>query len=83
MLVDAVIRKYLPEIVDTVSKFIHISFPSVSGTTVCHVHITRSDRPVFVDIGNEELFFIRVDASTRPVTGKALTSYILTRFSAH
>jgi hypothetical protein len=82
MIVDSIIRKYLSEIFDTVSKFIHISFPYVSGMTVCHMHITPADKPVFVDIENEELFFIRVDASTRAITGKALTQYILTRFSS-
>jgi hypothetical protein len=46
------------------------------------MHITPADKPVFVDIENEELFFIRVDASTRAITGKALTQYILTRFSS-
>jgi hypothetical protein len=81
MLVDAVIRKYLPEIYDTASRFIHISFPVVSGKTLCHLHITPSDKPVFVDSGTEEIFFIRIDASTRAITGKNLTRYTLTRFS--
>jgi len=82
MLVDAIIRKYLPEVFESVSKLIHFSFPALSGRTICHVHIIPSEKPVFVDINNEELFFIRVDASTRSITGKALTQYILTRFSS-
>ncbi len=81
MLVDAVIRKYLPEVYDTASRFIHISFPEVSGKTLCHLHIIPSDKPVFVDSGNEEIFFVRIDASTRAITGKNLTRYTLTRFS--
>jgi hypothetical protein len=81
MIVDSIIQKYLPEIFNTASRFIHLSFPSLSGKTLCHVHITPADKPVFVNIGNEELFFIRVDASTRSLTAKVLTQYILTRFS--
>ena len=81
MLVDAVIRKYLLEVYDTASRFIHISFPVVSGRTLCHLHITPSDKPVFVDSGNEEIFFVRIDASTRAITGKTLIRYTLTRFS--
>jgi hypothetical protein len=81
MLIDAVIRKYLPEIYDTASRFIHLSFPVVSGRTLCHAHITPSDKPVFVDTGSEEFFFIRVDATTRSITGKNMTRYILNRFS--
>lgn len=82
MLVDAIIRKYLPEIFDTASQFIHISFPEVSGKTLCHIHVKRSEKPVFVDSGTEEIFFVRVDASTRAITGKTLTHYILTRFKS-
>jgi predicted HTH transcriptional regulator len=81
MLVDAIIRKYLPEIFDVASRFIHISFPEVSGKTLCHIHVTRSDKPVFLDSGTEEIFFIRVDASTRAVAGKTLSHYLLTRFA--
>jgi hypothetical protein len=38
MLVDAIIRKYIPEIFDSASRFIHISFPVVGGKTLCHIH---------------------------------------------
>ena len=82
MIVDSVIRKYLPEIYNTASRFIQISFPTLSGRTLCHVHIIPADKPVFVSIGNEEIFFIRVDASTRSLTGKVMTQYILNRFSS-
>jgi len=82
MIIESVIQKYLPEIVNTASRFIHLSFPSLSGRTLCHIHILPADKPVFVTIGNEEIFFIRVDASTRSITGKILTQYILTRFSS-
>jgi len=82
MIVDSVIQKYLPEIYNTASRFIQISFPTLSGRTLCHVHIIPADKPVFVSIGNEEIFFIRVDASTRSLTGKVMTQYILNRFSS-
>jgi len=82
MIVDLIIQKYLPEVFDSVSRFIRISFPSLSGSTLCHVHIMPSDKPVFVVSGNEELFFIRIDASTRSITGKTLTNYTLTRFAS-
>jgi len=82
MIVESIIQKYLPEVFDTVSRVIHISFPFLSGRTLCHVHIMPSDKPVFVITGNEELFFIRVDASTRSITGKTLTNYILSRFTS-
>ena len=82
MIVETIIQKYLPEIFNTASRFIHISFPSLSGRTLCHLHILPADKPVFVNIGNDEYFFIRVDASTRSITGRVLSQYILTRFSS-
>ena len=82
MLIDSVVRKYLPEIFESASRFIQISFPVVGDKTLCHVHVIPTDRPVFVDTGTEELFFIRVDATTRPLAGKTMTRYILNRFSS-
>jgi hypothetical protein len=81
MLIDSVIRKYLPEIFEMASRYISISFPVISKKTVCHLRITPSPRPIFVDSGSEEIFFIRVDASTRGLSGRAMTRYILNRFS--
>jgi hypothetical protein len=82
MLIDSVVRKYLPEIFESSSRFLQISFPVVDGKTLCHVHVRPTERPIFVDTGSEELFFIRVDASTRALTGKTMTRYLLNRFSS-
>lgn len=80
MLVDTIMKKYLPGTVDTLGRTVHFSFPVIREKTICRVRIAPSDTPVFIDAGNEEVFFIRVDASTRPVTGKALAAYLLSRF---
>jgi hypothetical protein len=82
MLIDSVVRKYLPEIFESSSRFLQISFPVIGGKTLCRVHVRPSGRPVFVDTGTEELFFVRVDASTRALNGKTMTRYILNRFSS-
>jgi len=82
MLIDSVVRKYLPEIFESASRFIQISFPVIGGKTLCLIHITPTDRPVFVDTGSEEIFFIRVDATTRAIAGRTMTRYILNRFSS-
>ena len=60
MLIDSVIRRYIPEIYETASRYIHITFPVISQKTLCHVHITPGEKPIFVDTGSEEFFFIRV-----------------------
>ena len=81
MLIDAIVRKYLPEVYESAAKYLRISFPVVQGKTVCHVHVAPSEKPVLVDTGSEEIFFIRIDASTRALTGKAMARYVLNRFA--
>ena len=81
MIIESIVRKFLPEIFDVAGRYLHLSFPIVSGKTICHIHISPADKPVFVNAGNEEIFFIRTDASTRPIAGKALSDYILERFA--
>jgi len=82
IIIDAVIRHYLPEIFVSASRNLRISFTELSGKTVCHIHILPSDRPVFVNTGSEEIFFIRIEASSRNLAGQNLTRYILSRFKS-
>jgi len=82
MIIDAVIRHYLPEIFVSASRHLRISFATLSGKTVCHIRVLPSERPVFVDTGSEEIFFIRIDASSRTLSGQNLTRYILNRFKS-
>lgn len=82
MVMDFIIRKYIPDAVAMASRLIHISFPVIEGKTVCRIHISPAFKPMLVDVGSEELFFIRVDAATRLIAGKTLTRYVLSRFSA-
>lgn len=81
MIVESVVRKYLPDIFDTAGRYLQISFPLVSAKTICHIHISPADRPVFVNAAGEEIFFIRTDATTRPITGKGMADFILERFT--
>ena len=80
MIVESVLRKYLPEVFDAAGRLLSISFPVVSGRAICHIRILPSDKPVFVSTGTEEIFFIRTDATTRPLAGKSMSDYILSRF---
>ncbi|MDG6257416.1 MAG: peroxide stress protein YaaA [Methanomicrobiaceae archaeon] len=81
MLVDMIIKKYLPEILTNFSNYVNVTFHPISGKTVCWLQIKPAKRPVFVEINGEELFFSRIDASSRIVSGKALAKYILDRYA--
>lgn len=81
MVMDYIIKKYIPDAVAMTSRVIHITFPVVSGKTLCRIHISGAVKPMLLDVGSDELFFIRVDAATRLISGKTLTRYILSRFT--
>ncbi len=81
MIIYSIVKKYLPDIFENISNFVQISFEKISGKTLCWLHIKRGIIPVFVEIGGEELFFIRVDATTLLISGKTLVDYVLNRFS--
>jgi hypothetical protein len=81
MIIDKIVKKFIPEILGNFSNLITISFHRISGKTLCWLQVKPSKSPVFVEFANDEIFFVRADASTRPLAGKRLSGYILSRFS--
>jgi cytoplasmic iron level regulating protein YaaA (DUF328/UPF0246 family) len=80
MIIDMIIKKFVPDILENFSNYVTITFHKISGKTVCWLQIRPAKQPIFVELGSEEIFFVRIDASSRMVTGKALTNYVLSRF---
>ena len=81
MIVDMIIKKFIPDIFETFSNYVNISFHSISGKTLCWLRIQPAEKPIFIEMGNEELFYVRIDASSRIVSGKKLATYLLDHFS--
>jgi|WetSurMetagenome_2_1015567.scaffolds.fasta_scaffold45506_2 tetratricopeptide (TPR) repeat protein len=81
MLVDEIIRKYLPaEIFHHMSRYIRIQFPKSGEKTLCWLEIGKADEGVFLSVQDEEIFVIRVDAETRQIADKALVDYCRRQF---
>jgi hypothetical protein len=81
MIVDDIIKYYFSsEIFNNFSKYLSISFPVYENKTLCWLQMVKSDVPVYINVLREDLFFIRVDAETRQITGKPLGDYLLKRF---
>jgi tetratricopeptide (TPR) repeat protein len=81
MIMDEIIKKYFPsEIFHHLTKYIKIKFPKNNDITLCCLTIKKSDMPVFLRIQNEDYFFIRIDAETRQLAGRAATDYCLEHF---
>lgn len=81
MLLDSVISRYLPSFVfNRINDYINISFHGFEGATVCQLKISKSDKRVFLNLNNDDVFMVRIDASTRQIVGEDLVEYCLGRF---
>ncbi len=81
MLIDEIIRKFLPsEIFHHLSRYVRIHFMKTEEHTLCWLGIKKADDSVFVNVQDEEAFFIRIDAETRQIADKALVDYCRKRF---
>ena len=80
MLVDEVVSKYLPNfLLHHLSDHLELTFPTISHSRVCVVAVKPSDQPVFLT-SKKEQFFVRIDASTREITGQDVLNYCHKRF---
>jgi len=81
MILDFIIKPYFPSFIfNQFNKYLKIEFIDVEGKKICSIHSERSDKQVFLSIKKEELFYIRIDASSRMIEGKDLVNYCMGRF---
>lgn len=82
MIIDAVIKQYFPSyIFNHLNSYLRIRFEEIKGKTVCGISALKSDQKVFLKTKEKDLFFIRVDASTREIHGEAIVDYCTKRFN--
>lgn len=81
MILDFILKKYFPDIVmNRINDYLRISFEEVEGKNLCRLNISPSDRRIFLKLNNEDVFMVRIDASTRQLTGEPMVEYCTTRF---
>ena len=81
MILDFIVRKYFPDIImNRIHDYVRISFEGLEGKNICRLNISASDRRVFLKLNGEDVFMVRVDASTRQITGEPMVEYCATRF---
>ncbi len=81
MILDEVIKPYLPsQVLNHFNDYFEFSFEAIEDKTVLGVKIRPSDSRVFVEIANESIFFVRIDASTRQLSGPDLVDFCTRRF---
>lgn len=81
MLIDSVIKPYFPsKIFNHINDYLKIIFDKVGDKIVCAIKTSRSDVRVFLKLNNLDKFYIRVDATTREITGEEIVDYCDKRF---
>jgi len=81
MMLDGVIKAYFPSFVfNHLNSYLKLEFEETDGVTVCCVRAFPSEKKVFLNINKEEVFVIRVDASTRQIHGEEIVDYCVKRF---
>lgn len=81
MILDTVIKKYFPSYVfNRINDYLQIQFEKINDLTICILKVSKSSKRVFLKINNQDIFMVRIDASTRKVTGEDIVEYCLNRF---
>jgi len=81
MVLDEIIKPYLPsQVFNHFNEYLSFCFEEIDGKLVFGIIVKPSDVRVFVKISNEDIFFVRIDASTRQVAGPDMVDYCARRF---
>lgn len=81
MITDEIIQKFFPdEIFHHLSNYIKIEFPKCESKNICWLKIKKSENPVYLKNKEDDFFYVRIDATTRQLAGKAATDYCLKHF---
>jgi len=81
-IIDSIIKLFFPSFIfNHFNTYLNISFVTIDNNKVCRINISKSDQKVFLNINNEEMFFVRVDASTRQLHGEEIVDYCMKRFN--
>ena len=75
------IKDYFPaSIFNQFNKNFLIDFEQINDKTLCKIEVNRSSARTFLKLKGKDHFFIRIDASTRELTGEAVVEYCESRF---
>lgn len=81
MLLDFIVKKYFPSFVfNRINDYIRISFSEINGVNICRLRALRSKDRVFLRLNSEDVFVVRIDASTRQIVGEDMVEYCVRRF---
>ena len=78
-------EQHLQEIVardlgESVAPYLTVTFNEIDGRDVCHVSVDPSDHPVYVDDGQQAVFYLRAGNGTRPLPVDEAVKYVQHRW---
>jgi uncharacterized repeat protein (TIGR03833 family) len=80
-IVDEIIQRYLPSFFfHRINDHLQIHFPEIEHKPLCQLNILKSAQEVFLKTQNKDMFFARMDASTREIQGEKILQYCKKRF---
>jgi len=75
------IKDYFPAtIFNQFNQNFFIDFENMETKTLCRIEVNRSSKRTFLKLKGKDHFFVRIDASTRELTGEAVVDYCESRF---
>jgi uncharacterized repeat protein (TIGR03833 family) len=81
-ILDSIIKPYLPSFIfNHFNNYLKIEFSKIDGKHVCGIRVNKSDKKVFLNIQNKDRFFVRIDASTRELSGEEIVDFCIKRFA--
>ncbi len=80
-ILDSIIKPFFPSFIfNHFNKYLRMEFPIIDDKLMCRISISKADKQVFIKIRNVESFYVRIDASTRTLSGEEVVDYCLERF---
>jgi len=80
-MITELVKTYFPSAVfNTFNSHFKISFEKADGKTLCRINAQKAKKRVFLKLKNKDYFYVRVDASTRELTGEDVVEFCENRF---
>ncbi|MEC4749289.1 ATP-binding protein [Methylomicrobium sp. Wu6] len=64
-------------------SFVHVLFHVIDDKHVCRLIVSPANRPVFIDQGNSQKFYVRTGGATRDLNIKEALDFIAGRWKRH
>lgn len=65
---------------EAIHVFLTVTFHDMDGKDICQVVVQPSDHPVYVELGNETIFYLRVGNATNALPVDQTVKYVATRW---